>query len=192
MPDFSRYLPLSQRAQVDETGVSNDWRPFVAQRLTRLAGVDAAWDAPARGGGTTGSVLNALVDRLGSSRRQRLASRLGVGADAVALGAEQVRIALASFAARRAAGFGPHGVAELVAVVAAELAIGSDLDLPARVSGAVALHLSLAAPLPIRAAIRDRALVATDAGWRFGSGAPLEAPAEAHLAFLCGLAPFPS
>ncbi|NQX13115.1 hypothetical protein HQQ80_15910 [Microbacteriaceae bacterium VKM Ac-2855] len=191
MADFSRYLPLSQRAQVDESGVSNDWRPFVAQRLVRLASNDAAWDAPARGGGTVGSVLSALIDRLGSSRRQRFAARLGVGADAAELEPATARAALASFASQRASGTGPHGVAELVAVVAAELAVGGGIGLPARVSGAVALHLSLAAPLPIRAAIRDRALIASDAGWRFGTGTPLEAPAEELLAFLCGLAPLP-
>jgi hypothetical protein len=191
VPDFSRYLPLSQRAQVDETGVSNDWRPFVAQRLDRLAALTLDGDAPARGGGTAGSVLNALVARLGASRGRRWAARLGAGSDPVALDDAAVRAELRRFAALRSSGTGPRGVAELVAVVAAELAIGGDLALPARISGAVALHLTLAAPLPIRAAIRDRALVASDAGWRFGSGAALEAPAEEILAFLCGIGELP-
>lgn len=197
MADFSRYLPLSQRATVDETGVSNDWRPFVAERLHHLLTVVEAlpaegWDAPARGGGSVASILAGLVDRLGTTRRQRLASRLGAAERAASLAPDAVLAALRGFAAARAAGRGPHGIGELVAVVTAELAIGSNIGLPVRVSGAVALHLSLAAPLPIRAAIRDRALLASDAGWRFGIGAPVEAPAEELLAFLCGIGPFPA
>lgn len=193
MADFARYLPLSSRAAVDETGVSNDWRPSVAQRLRRLETLAPTldWSEPTRSGASVSSVLGGLVQRLESTRRERFARRLRIGADAREPDRDGIIAAIASCAAARESGVGPHGVAELVAVVTAELALGGDLGLPARISGAVALHLTLAAPLPIRAVVRDRTLIASDAGWRFGSGEPIEAPAEDLLLLLCGIGPVP-
>ena len=51
MADLSRYLPLSRRPDVDESGVTADRRAETAEVLTALAAVvracdDDAWAAP--------------------------------------------------------------------------------------------------------------------------------------------------
>jgi hypothetical protein len=76
---------------------------------------------------------------------------------------------------------------ELARVLDRELEIEVDPTL----SGAVALARSLTAPLPIRATIRDRTLIATDAGWRIGTGRDLPGTASALVLFLYGRAGLP-
>lgn len=53
-------------------------------------------------------------------------------------------------------------------------------------SGAVALRLAVSAPLPLRAVLRERALVAADADWSVGRGVPLRATAAGIILFLAG------
>lgn len=69
--------------------------------------------------------------------------------------------------------------------------LGVPLALSSTASGAVALARSTTAPLPLRAGIRDRTLVATDATWRIGSGTELAAGASQLVLFLWGRAPLP-
>ncbi|KQQ03868.1 MULTISPECIES: hypothetical protein [unclassified Rathayibacter] len=197
MPDWSRFLPLSIGPSADESGVSNDWRPLVADRLDRLAVLAAATLAaspsPAEGEAASAvSLLGDLVVRLSSSTGQRLATRVGAREAASPPPPGGIPSALAALSSARRAGGGPNGVAELVEVVRVELALSSDLELPSRLSGAVALDRMQRAPLPIRAAIRGRSLAPTDAEWTLGLGPAVRAPAEEILRFLLGLGPFPT
>lgn len=121
--DLARYLPLSNRPRVDESGVTSDWRA----KLSELTGEP--------------------VDRT-------------------------VRI-------------GELGKALLAAYEAGLM------DADPVTSGAVALARAAAAPLPIRAVIRDRTLRATDAGWEFGSGPELAGTARELVLFLYGRGPVP-
>ncbi len=43
--DLARYLPLSGRPRVDESGVSGDWGPRFADLLTAIDGMIARWPA---------------------------------------------------------------------------------------------------------------------------------------------------
>ncbi|OOB91371.1 hypothetical protein [Rathayibacter sp. VKM Ac-2630] len=202
MPDWSRFLPLSARPDVDESGVSNDWRPLVADRLDRLAVLAAspsfleeeaagAVSAPSASPPSAAAVLGELVVRLSSSTGQRLATRVGAREASTPPPAEEIPRALAALASARRSGSGSRGVADLVDVVRVELSLVTGVDLPPRVSGAIAMERMQRAPLPIRAAIRGRSLVATDAGWELGLGPAVRAPAEVLLRFLLGLGPFP-
>lgn len=193
MPDWSRFLPLSTGASHDESGVSNDWRSPVADRLDRLAvlAVSPSVTEGETAGAVRGALLGELVVRLSSSTGQRLAARLGARESSAPPPPESVPGALAALASTRRAGAGPNGVAELVEVVRVELALSSGLDLPDRVSGAVALDRLQRGPLAIRAAARGRSLAPTDATWELGSGPAVRAPAEEILRFLLGLGPFP-
>lgn len=71
------------------------------------------------------------------------------------------------------------------------VAEGRPLELDATTTGAVALYLLQHAPLERRAAVRDRRLVATDAGWELGTGRELRATAATIVSFLAGRGPFP-
>ncbi|MWV49181.1 hypothetical protein GRS96_07800 [Rathayibacter sp. VKM Ac-2803] len=198
--DWSRFLPLSSGPRGDESGVSNDWRVPVAERLDRLAvrAASALAASPSRTEGEAASAVSAahllgeLVVRLSSSTGQRLATRFGAREASSPPPPAEIPAALAALASARRSGGGPNGVAELVEVVRAELALSSGLALPSRLSGAVALDRLQRAPLPIRAAIRDRSLAPTDADWRLGRGPAVVAPAEEILRFLLGLGPFPA
>ncbi|QTX03758.1 hypothetical protein [Agromyces archimandritae] len=59
-------------------------------------------------------------------------------------------------------------------------------ELASGTSGAVALFLAAKAPTEIRAVIGGHALRASDAGWEFGRGPVLEAPAADLIRFLAG------
>ncbi|MBO0984129.1 hypothetical protein [Rathayibacter sp. SD072] len=202
MPDWSRFLPLSARPDVDESGVSNDWRPLVADRLDRLAALAAspsflegeaagAVSAPSASPVPASAVLGELVVRLSSSTGQRFATRVGAREASTPPMSSEIPGALAALAAARRSGSGSRGIADLVDVVRVELSLVTGVDLPPRVSGAIAMERMQRAPLPIRAAIRGRSLAATDAGWELGLGPAVRAPAEVLLRFLLGLGPFP-
>ena len=194
MADWSRFLPLSTGASVDESGVSNDWRPLVADRLDRLA-VLAASPSFTEGGAASAvstPLLGALVVRLSSSTAQRLATRFGAREAADPPAPAALPAAITALATARRAGRGPTGVAELVEVVRVELALAPETVLPEKVSGAVALDRFLRAPLAIRAAARGSSLVPTDASWSLGSGPAVRAPAGEILLFLLDLGPFPT
>ncbi|AZZ57185.1 hypothetical protein [Rathayibacter iranicus] len=196
MPDWSRYLPLGTRPSVDETGVSNDWRPLVAERLDRLA-VLAASPSTAEGDAASAvsrdALLGELIVRLSSSTRQRLATRFGAREAPSPPSPADVPAVLAALASARRSGNGPRSVSELVDVVRVEFSLTpSPFMLPPHVSGAVALDRLQRAPLAIRAAVRDRTLSPTDADWELGTGPALRAPADAILRFLLGVGPFPT
>ncbi|SMH45878.1 hypothetical protein SAMN06295885_2644 [Rathayibacter oskolensis] len=194
MPDWSRFLPLSTGPSSDESTVSNDWRLPVADRLDHLAvlAVSPSVMEEEAAGAVSGALLGELIVRLSSSTGQRLATRIGAREAAAPPETPALAGALAALASSRRAGRGPSGVAELVEVVRVELALASDLGLPSRISGAVALDRLQRGPLPIRAAIRGRSLVPTDAEWELGRGPAVRAPAEEILRFLLGLGPFPA
>ncbi|PPG67053.1 hypothetical protein [Rathayibacter rathayi] len=196
MPDWSRFLPLGTGPSVDESGVSNDWRPLVAERLDRLA-VLAASPSTAEGEAASpvsrDALLGDLVVRLSSSTGQRLATRMGAREASSPPPPAELASALAALATARRSGEGPRSVAELVEVVRVELALSlGPLALSSRISGGVALDRLQRAPLAIRAAVRGRTLAPTDAEWELGSGPALRAPVNAILRFLLGIGPFPA
>jgi hypothetical protein len=141
--DLARYLPLSQRPQVDESAVSNDW----ASRLDDLEAAVAAVGA---------------VDRTDFD-----------AALANARGRRRVR------------------VPDLGRALVAAYELDERVTVEDAVSGAVALARLLTAPLPIRAVARGRTLVATDAGWRLGTGPELTGTARELVLFLYGKAGVP-
>lgn len=95
--------------------------------------------------------------------------------------------AVASARRRRKVRIGDLGLA----LVAAYEAGGDRLLVDPTVSGAVCLARALAAPLPVRAVIRDRTLRASDAGWTLGRGAELVGTARELTLFLYGRAGLP-
>ncbi|MBN9607234.1 MAG: hypothetical protein J0G30_11550 [Actinomycetales bacterium] len=161
MSDLARFLPLSNRPRRDESGTSRDW-------AARVAEVAAA--------------VEAVADR-GDGPHPEAESALAAVRD----------LALTS-AARHAAGRRVR-VRELRAVLLAAWrasdALGAPLELDPVVTGAVALDLAAGARLPIRAVIRDRTLVASDAGWRLGGGEELVGTAREIVTFLAGEGPVP-
>ncbi|MRX42715.1 hypothetical protein [Agromyces kandeliae] len=207
MADLSRYLPLSRRPDVDESGVTADRRAETADVLRALAAVlrhdgDGLWTASTeRPGWHVDEVAAELVSGFGRSRSRRAldaAGRLVRGGEARRLeelprldGPSAAADALDARADRILARAHPTGIVELDdAVVAALLvggAAGTVVPLSARASGAVALRRAAAAPTEIRAVIAGHTLRATDAGWEFGHGSPLVDTAHGMLRFLTGI-----
>ncbi|MFC9917814.1 hypothetical protein [Agromyces binzhouensis] len=207
MADLSRYLPLSRRTDVDESGVTADRRAETAEVLRALAaalrdGGDALWTAPTeRPGWHVDEVAAELANGFDRSRSRRAldaAGRLVRGGEARRLeelprldGPSAAADALDARADRILAREHPTAIVELDdAVVAALLvggAAGTVLPLSARASGAVALRRAAAAPTEIRAVIAGHTLRATDAAWEFGHGTPLVDTANGMLRFLTGI-----
>jgi uncharacterized protein (TIGR03083 family) len=211
MADLSRYLPLSQRPRGDESGANSNWRDYLVSTLTAtadlLAGLTAEqWETPSLcKGWRVRDVAGHIVWRVGSSNRELVstAARAYFGhfinpnraidvlsrAAAEAPPAELVA-QIRQIAASKAAGHGRHGITELTEAVVHGLdlahPLGLKLPIASTVSGAVALRQSLIAPTEIKAILRARTLVATDADWRVGRGPELLGTAEAHLLFLFG------
>ncbi|GAA1056429.1 hypothetical protein GCM10017608_32320 [Agromyces luteolus] len=207
MADLSRYLPLSRRPDVDESGVTADRRAETAEVLRALAtlvraGGDGLWSASTeRPGWHVAEVAAELADGFDRTRTRRAidaAGRLVRGGEARRLD-ELPRLdgpsaAADAFDARAAHILGREratGVVELDDVVVAALLIGGAagavVPLSARASGAVALRRAAAAPTEIRAVIAGHTLRATDAGWEFGHGSPLVDTAHGLLRFLTGI-----
>jgi hypothetical protein len=205
--DLSRYLPLSPRSDVDESGVTADRRAEAADVLAALAAVlraggDELWPAgTARAGWRVADVVAELVHGFDRSRTRRAldaAERIVRGGEARRL-AELPRLAgpaegAAAIGARAALvreRERPTGVAELDDAVVAALLVGgaASVDVPMSpiASGAVALRRAAAAPTEIRAVISGHTLRATDAGWEFGHGSPLVDTAAGLLRFLTGI-----
>ncbi|WP_394554721.1 hypothetical protein ACDF64_08135 [Agromyces sp. MMS24-JH15] len=170
MSDFMRYLPLSWRERVDESGVHSDRRLEYAEVLEQAAVI--AETVP----GT--SVLSGDVDRL------RPRGSAAVDAPEADLPARLRALALDARAGRKVP------IRFLSRAVLVYLALAREASVPPVLapitSGAVCLYLAAAAPLEIRAVIRGHALRATDADWEFGRGPVLEAPAVDLVEFLAG------
>lgn len=168
MSDFMRYLPLSWKEKVDESGVHSDRRLEYAEVLEQAAAI--ADTVPGA------SVRPADVDRL--------RPRGGADAPGAALAARLRAFALDARSGRKVP------IRFLSRAVLMYLALAREAGvvptLPPLTSGAVALYLATGAPTEIRAVIRDHALRATDAGWEFGRGRVLEATAVEMLEFLAG------
>ena len=212
MPEFTKYLPFSQRPAVDESGAGSDWSMPLAETLTAVADLLAGlspeqWEGPSLcGEWRVRDVAGHLVWRLGVTNTELVRS-LGRamldgrflnpnrGIDVLSRAAAEAEpaalvAALRRIAADRLAGVGRHGVTELTEAVVHGFDIARALDLPLpvapTVTGAVALRRALIAPTPVKAVLRRRTLVATDALWRVGRGSPFEGTAEDIVLFLFG------
>jgi uncharacterized protein (TIGR03083 family) len=216
MADFARHLPLSLRNVGNESGVNSRWSGHIGATLTAVADLLAGltpeqWDTPSLcGGWRVRDVAGHLVWRLGSSNRELLGSaaraylghhmRPGRAIDAVSRSAaaappEQLVARLREIAAAKTAGVGRGGITELTEAVVHGFDLAHPLGLVvpvhATAGGAVALRRSLIAPTEIKAVLRTRRLVATDAGWSVGHGAPLRGTNEDLILFLFGRGPLP-
>ena len=98
-------------------------------------------------------------------------------------------------AAAKTAGHGRTGITELTEAVVHGLdlthPLGLTLPVHPMAGGAVALRRSLIAPTEIKAVLRTRTLVATDAEWQVGHGSELSGTTEELLLFLFGRGPLP-
>jgi hypothetical protein len=172
--DFAKYLPLSQRRDDDESGVTTDRRSQMADLVDRAAAL--VHDAP-------GDMRAEL--------RGRFVGEAGLDRD-IDGAVEEVDLAQLSAAVRSGR---KRRVADLTRALRALLMLADDVDRPAGVSpvvlGAVALHLSGAAPFDRRAAIAGHSVVAVDADWGFGTGPALAGTAEEIARFLLGLSDEP-
>lgn len=205
MSDLGKFLPLSQRGYDDESQVSANWSKQLGGVLLQVAGAldelgtDRLAEPSMRPGLTIGDAVRELIDRLGTPRRERIraaalasfyhrASRLGQPKPVLTDAELAPRVRELAVAAMTAGAH--HRIGDLsIAVVTAfdiSLATGTRVIIDPVASGAVSLARSLTAPLPIRAVVRGRTLVATDAGWRIGRGKDLPGTASAIVLFLFG------
>jgi hypothetical protein len=160
---------------------------------------------------TVRQVVGELLWLLSSTRRERAASAIGgffrEGKLPAAAAAARINEAaeappdklvarVRELAADSLTGSATRSMRELATavVVAYEIseATRSAITVDPIASGAVALARSLSAPLPIRAVVKERSLVATDADWVVGSGSKIEATAGAIVLFLYGRHGFPA
>jgi hypothetical protein len=215
--DISQYLPFSQRPRRDESAVTNNWSRHTGTVLREIADAlseapPTAWDAETlRPGVDVRWVVAELEWLLSSTTRERLASGIReffrhgqsfaasrtavIESFADATPEEHIgRIrdiataALASSAQRTL----PDLAVAVVAAFEVAAATGIAVTVDPIASGAVALARSLNAPLPVRAVVRERSLVATDAEWVVGAGRKIEAPASVLVLFLYGRHGFPA
>jgi uncharacterized protein (TIGR03083 family) len=217
MAEFARHLPLSLRRVGNEAGVNARWSGHVGATVSAIADLLAGltpeqWETPSLcDGWRVRDVAGHLVWRLGSSNRDLLGSaaraylghhlRPGRAIDDLSRAEaradpEQLVARLREIAAAKTAGLGRGGITELTEAVVHGLdlarPLGLTLPLHATAGGAVALRRSLIAPVGIRAVLRTRRLVATDAEWTVGYGDPLRSNAEELILFLFGRGPLPA
>lgn len=217
MSDFSQYLPFSQRPRRDEIDVTNNWARHTGTVLLEIADVlselpTASWESPTlRPDKTVRQVVGELSWLLGSTRRERAASmvrgffREGMSPsavrsarikDAADASPEELVARIRGLSAESLTSSASRGLTDLAAAVVAAYEIAeatrSTINVDPIASGAVALARSLSAPLPIRAVVRERSLVATDADWVVGSGPKIEASAGVLVLFLYGRHGFPA
>lgn len=161
MSDLGRFLPLSQRANVDESGVTSD-------RRAALADVIEATEAMLLGDRDLG---------------REFAERAGLAADA---GTGDLR----ELAERVRTGK-RRPIRALSRAVTAQLELAREVGVAAKVDpltiGAVVLYRTGAAPLEIRAVLAGHTLRPTDADWSFGHGPVIQDSALRILAFVCGV-----
>lgn len=211
MSEIARHLPLSQREARDESSVSSNWSPVIGGSLIVVADLLATlspedWERESlRSGWRVRDVAGHLVWR---TRGGALTRALDGARAVIRQGAPPNRIAdwlsrraaetepdrlieaLREIADARLAVRGRHRIDELTEVIVHGYDIAGALSAPLAFSpiatGAVALARALVAPMPIRAIIRHRTFVASDAGWRVGRGPELAASAQSIVMFLFG------
>ncbi|HEV7950205.1 MAG TPA: hypothetical protein VGP24_10590 [Glaciihabitans sp.] len=217
MSDVSKFLPLSQRGSGDESNVSGDWSSHVDASLALIAHIlhtadDTSLDLPAQGTGyRVRDTVGHLVWRLSLSRRARLnavattmiSSRCSAASAvrnfSVGAGegsALQLEHKLSALRAARASSGVRAPIGDLVCAVVDGYDIAQSLNRPIATdpvaSGAVALAKSTGASTPVRAVIRGRTLVASDAQWSVGHGPALSGTAQQLVLLLAGRGPVPS
>ena len=209
MSDLGKYLPLSQRRSADESRVTSNWSRPLGTIVVQIADLldemppERLAEPSMRPGWSIGDVARQLSWRLGTSpavRARMLASvafarRMTARRAALELGRESVHTAdvatrLRAIAVSAMTAGARSSITDLSeAVVAAYdivLATGVPLEIDPVASGAVAIARSLTAPLEIRAVLRDKTIVATDADWRIGHGPELPGSAAGIILFLFG------
>lgn len=211
MSDFARFLPLSQGPRGPEAKVTGNWSSEIAVILEQVADLldgltPEQWESPSMcDGWRIRDAAGHIVWRLGSSTGRMIVTggRAWFGKrlnPMDAIGDLSIQAAEASYedlvdrireiADDKRIGRGRVRIGELTeAVVHAydiSHALGVDLQLEPRATGAVALARILMAPTPIRAVVRARTLTATDAGWQFGGGPVLSGTASTLIQFLFG------
>ncbi|WP_243074449.1 hypothetical protein [Microbacterium sp. SS28] len=162
MPDFARFLPLSNRPKADEDAVTSDRRRPLAAVVAEAARLlDAAESTDAA-----------------SFVRAAGLSDLGAIDDSVNLYAAAATIATGRKRSTKA----------LARAVRALLLLARELGAEPRIDpmtlGIVALYGATSASLERRAVIQGHALKATDADWEFGRGPVLEGTALEIAGFL--------
>ena len=206
MPDFARYLPLSQRSNIDERGVTSDRREPTATVLRAIASAlrgvgDEAWSA--RAGDDAGTVADAIAELIAGFDRAPARRALESAQHALGMsGRTPSPVAPVEGRADAAAALDTRAVAitdrpqptrlvelddAVVAAVRVGDALGRPIAVPALASGAVALRRATAAPTPIRAVIAGHSLHATDAAWTIGHGPALVGTADELIRFLAGI-----
>lgn len=211
MADFAKHLPLSMRPSVDETGANSRWGGHIAATLLATADLlDALtpeqWEVQSLcGQWRVRDVAGHLVWRIGSSNRELITSgsrayfghfvnpnrAIDVLSRAAAAASPADLVAsIRAIAAQKTADHGRTGVGELTEAVVHGYDIarplGITLPIAPSASGAVAIRGSLIAPTEIKAVLRTRTLVATDALWRVGHGRELLGTAEQLVPFIYG------
>ncbi|WP_130178024.1 maleylpyruvate isomerase family mycothiol-dependent enzyme [Cryobacterium sp. SO1] len=216
MAEFARLLPLSLRSVGNESGVNARWSGHLAATLTAIADLLAGlapeqWELESLcAGWRVRDVAGHLVWRLGSTKRELLGSATrayvghhlrparaieAVSRAAAAAEPDQLVARLREIAAARAA-TGRGGITDLTEAVVHGLdlahPLGLTLPIHPMAGGAVALRRSLIAPTEIKAVLRTRRLVATDAEWSVGHGTPLRSTAPELILFLFRRGPLPA
>lgn len=176
MPDFVRFLPLSQHGPSNESAVSTDRREALAVVVEQAASLVRA----ARN--DRSALAHAFVDLAGlrpafaEIPAEDPAERLAEMAGAVRRGSRRNIRALAS-------------AARALLVLARDLRVEVTLD--PLTAGSVALYASGSAPLERRAVIKGHTVQADDASWSFGHGPVLSGSATGIAAFLLGVSDEP-
>jgi hypothetical protein len=171
MADFARFLPLSQRSRVDESGVTSDRRREVADVV--LAAARLLADGGSEAGGRTA----------------RFAADAGLAGELDEVGGALPALAAAVRGGRRRP---IRALADAVrAVLVLSDDVGADPGLSPEVYGAVVLYATGAVHGARRAVVAGRTLRATDADWAFGTGPVLEGTARGIAAFLLGVSETP-
>lgn len=165
MADLWRFLPLSQRAADNESGVSSDHRQAVAAVIDELARISASRPE--------GAVSLASFGKDSGLDREWRESD-----------GDLTQLRVRALARRRS-------IRALARCVAATMRVAADagaqLQLDPMTAGAVALYASGAGPFERRAVVSGHTVRATDADWSFGSGPVLEGQALQIAGFLLGV-----
>jgi hypothetical protein len=176
MPDFVRFLPLSQRGPGKESAVSSDRREALAVVIEQAADlITVAGDGRA-------VFADAFADEAG----------LRPELDDVAVGDPAVRLRSVAAAVRRG---GRRSIRLLASGARALLVLARDLHVDVALdpitAGSVALYASTSAPFERRAVVKGHTVRATDADWGFGHGPVLAGTATQIAAFLLGVSDDP-